>query len=693
MLKDSVCSLKGIGKKKADLLADIGIYYLHDILDYFPNSYEDRRYVTKISELEEGRKSLIKARILKVIKNNFTRGKRVVRFIVVDESKTELDCVFFNQPYLANVYKTNQQFYFYGLVSSNGNSLQIVHPEIIKVEDFKRSIVPYYLLPKGISQKEFQKYVLSVMDMLGKTKDNADSLYGDFIPITIAEKNGLCSSDFMYQNIHFPKDKNFLKAAKYRKIYEDLFVMQLGLDDFDNEKKNSPVIDIDTSEFIDDLDFELTAAQKKVVDEISSDLASGVQMNRLVQGDVGCGKTAVAQVAMYQSVKGGYQTVFMAPTELLAKQHYNNMSLVFERYGFKTVLLVSSMKAKEKREVLEAIKSGDADVIVGTHALIQERVEFNNLGLAIIDEQHRFGVKQREALSNKGCIPHILLMTATPIPRTLTVLLYAGLDISVIDELPSGRKKIDTVLVKNKTDRKRLLDNLIEEIESGGQVYIVVPLINQSDDLEGVNATDNIYNELCVLYKKVKIGAEQRSVEISVLHGGMPKLEKDIVMSRFVKGEVDILISTVVIEVGVDVPNASIMVIENAERFGLAQLHQLRGRVGRRTKQSYCYLVSQKNGDIARKRLDIMKTSTDGFYISEQDLLLRGPGEVFGTRQHGLPDMQIMMAIKYKDILDIVKNDIEYLKKDDSMYLNLKNNTKLGDKISKMFNEKTEITL
>lgn len=690
MLKDSVCSLKGIGKKKADLLANIGIYNLYDILDYFPGGYEDRRYISKISELEEGEKSLVKARIVRIIKNNFARGKKVVRFAVADENGGKLDCVFFNQPYIANMYRTNQQFYFYGLVSCNGNNLQMVHPEIIKIEDFVRSIVPYYLLPKGISQKEFQKYVLSVMDMLCMANGE---IVGDYIPTTIAEKNGICSLEFMYQNIHFPRDKNFLKAAKYRKVYEDLFVMQLGLEEFDNEKKASPVIDTDSIEFISALEFELTDAQKKVVCEISSDLASGVQMNRLVQGDVGCGKTVVAQVGMYQSVKAGYQTVFMAPTELLAKQHYNNMSLAFEKYGFKTVLLVSSMKAKEKRETLDEINIGEADVIVGTHALIQERVKFNNLGLVIIDEQHRFGVKQREALSSKGNVPHILLMTATPIPRTLTVLLYAGLDISVIDELPKGRKKIETILVKNKTDRKQLYNNLLTEIESGGQIYLVVPLINQSDELDGVNATDNIYDELCALYKNIKVGTTKRNVEIEVLHGAMPKIEKDVVMNQFVKGEIDILISTVVIEVGVDVPNASTMVIENAERFGLAQLHQLRGRVGRGSKQSYCYLVSQKNGEIARKRLDIMKASTDGFYISEQDLLLRGPGEVFGTRQHGLPDMQIMMAIKYKDILDIVKKDIEYLKKDDSMYLNLKNNTKLSDKMSKMFNEKTEITL
>ena len=637
--KNSIDALQGVGPKKKALYNKIGIETLEDLLHHYPVAYQDRRSPKPISSLVEDESVLVRARISSVASNLPGRGKKQVLRLVVEDGTGKMDVVFFNAFYLKQSLKKGEEYCFYGKIQKNGNKLQMIQPEFIAADKHISEIVPVYATVKGLSQNEIRKNIKKIIS----------EPLEEYIPKEIIEKRKLCPLEFKLKNLHFPKGRDYLKIAKYRQVYEELFVMQLGMEMMHKGKSEGIIMSESHEPYLELLPFELTKAQSKVVNDIAYDMESGYAMNRLLQGDVGSGKTAVAAAALFKSAKSGYQSALMAPTEILAKQHFDSLKPMFEKLSINIALLTGSMKAKEKRDVLEAISKGNVDVVIGTHALIQDGVSYANLGLVITDEQNRFGVNQRINFSKKGWNPHILVMTATPIPRTLAVILYGDLDISIIDELPAGRKEIITKNISDK-QREELYKFVIDEVKKGRQAYIVAPLIEESEAMEGVASVENLGEELEELFASCDIKME-------TLHGNMKEAEKDDKMLRFKEKEIDVLVATVVIEVGINVPNATVMVIESAERFGLSQLHQLRGRVGRGEYQSYCFLLNRSKGEIAKKRMEIMCQSSDGFFISEKDLELRGPGEMFGTKQHGIPDESIMSAVKHMDILELAKKD------------------------------------
>ena len=519
-------------------------------------------------------------------------------------------------------------------------------------------IVPIYSLTANVSNNEIVKVMTNALE--GNIKE-----IREVFPKELIEKYGLLDIKEAIKNIHFPQDKKIYLRSRSRLVFEELLVLQLGLFMMKSTKENGLEGVVHKSSerigtFIDSLPYDLTNAQKKTFEDIERDMEDDKQMNRLVQGDVGSGKTVVAILAMLKSFISGYQSVMMAPTEILAQQHYESIEAMFKDMGIEARLLVGSLGKKEKEGLLEDLKIGKIDVLIGTHSVIQEGVEFKNLGLVITDEQHRFGVKQRSDLSSKGQNPDILVMTATPIPRTLALILYGDLDISIIDELPPGRQVIDTFAI-NKSTIDRLNGFVKKQLEQGRQAYIVAPLIEDNEKMS-LESAESIYKDFKDnIYKEYRVG---------LLHGKMTGKEKDLIMSEFKNHKIDILVSTTVIEVGVNVPNANIMVIYNAERFGLAQLHQLRGRVGRGEHKSYCILINEGKTEIALERMRILQKSNDGFYISEKDLELRGPGEFFGTRQHGIPDLKIANLFLDMNILKLAQKEArEILKEDPNLEL------------------------
>lgn len=631
-------TLKGVGPKKTVMYEKMGIRTTEDLLNYFPDSYVDYRNPKALDQLMDGEKALTCGEAV-LLTPDRKRGPKSTLRILFKDGSDKMEVVFFNSPYLQKTVKIGKKYYLYGRVGTFNGRRNMVNPIIMDENVVKKEILPVYRTVKGISQSEMRKNVKMLLSQL-KTEE--------YLPEEIVKRNGLCPPDFVFENIHFPKNREHFKAAMYRKIYEELFIMQLGMEMMKNPQRDGIVMEASANGYTELLPFELTDAQKKVLRDIEGDMESGISMNRLVQGDVGSGKTAVAAAAMYKAVKSGYQAVLMAPTEILAKQHFESLAPVFKKAGVSVRLLTGGMKAAERRETLSEIREGSCQIVIGTHALIVDDVIYNNLGLVITDEQHRFGVNQRIKLGEKGESPHILVMTATPIPRTLAVILYGELSMSVIDALPAGRQEIVTKEIKEE-QRTEMYLSLKKEFAKGRQAYVVTPLIEESESLEDVSSTETLYGELKKLYGD--------SVSMAIVHGAMKQSEKDSVMENFSKGKIDLLIATSVIEVGIDVPNSTVMVIENAERFGLAQLHQLRGRVGRGKHQSYCYLINKGTGDVAKKRMKIMCSSSDGFYISEKDLELRGPGEIFGVRQHGLPDECIVDAVKHVDILEAAQRD------------------------------------
>lgn len=654
MLTDiKISNLKGIGQKKEILYNKMGIYTAEDLIRHYPCSYQDLREPKAIKNLEDDETALINGKIV-LFTEKTTKTRKKVSTLLVDDGTKGIEIIFFNMPYLKKTMHVGDKFFFFGKVSNKDGRVQMLQPEIINPSQLEKGILPVYHTVKGISQKEIRKYV---RELLSEQLE-------DFLPDKLVIDRNICPMSYQLKNLHFPVDRNHLKMARYRQIYEELFIMQMGLELMHTEKDDGIAMEGDCSLFINSFEFDLTSAQSRAVNEILEDMSSKKCMNRLLQGDVGSGKTAVASIAMYKASINGYQSAFMAPTEILTKQHYNSLKGQFEKFGIKVGLLTGSMKAAEKKKVLKSISDGEYQIVIGTHALIQDKVLFNNLGLVITDEQHRFGVNQRFVLSNKGVRPHVLVMTATPIPRTLAVILYGDLKMSIIDTLPQGRKEIQTVSV-NPKERNNMYESILKEVKNGSQVYVVAPLIEDSENLEDVKSVESLKAELTNLYMPY-------GVSVEAVHGAMKQDEKDNLMSRFYEGEIDVLVATVVIEVGINVPNATVMVIENAERFGLAQLHQLRGRVGRGEKQSYCYLVNNSKGDVAKKRVKIMCESTDGFYISEEDLKLRGPGEVFGTRQHGIPDINLINAVKHYDILEKAREDAKTYKDFENEYLKFK---------------------
>ena len=651
-ISEHITSIKGVGGKKAESLKKLKIERVEDLLYFYPRDYQDRRSATEIKDLVPGKPSLIKARVSHISKSTGYYGKKQLLKLQAGDESASLEVVFFNAKYLANAFKPDTEYYFYGKVTDDNGKRRMLHPEFIRPDEASETgIVPIYPLTAGISQSEMRRWQRAA----GVFVDEID----EYMPEDIVKKNNLCGIRYALQNIHFPGDGQKLKEARFRLVFDELFLLQAGLlsikasgfrDGGGIEFPKIPGV----GEFITGFPYKLTNAQTRVVGEITGDMESKKVMNRLVQGDVGCGKTAVAEIALYKACLSGYQGVLMAPTELLARQHFNNLKRDFEPFGIEVAFLSGSMSPKEREETLKRLKSGKIGILVGTHAIIQPDVEFGDLGLVITDEQHRFGVNQRQKLSQKGKSPDVLVMSATPIPRTLAMILYGDLDISIIDELPPGRRKIITRAARGK-QRSASYEFIRREIQAGRQAYVVAPLIDDSDAIDARSA-ESIFKDLVKRFSEYNV---------ALLHGEMKQKEKDEIMGMFYEGRIDVLVSTVVIEVGINVPNATVMLIENAERFGLAQMHQLRGRVGRGSENSYCILITESGTKLAEERAETMVKTSDGFEIAEKDLEFRWPGEFFGTRQHGLPDLRIADLLRHIEILETVREEARLLLRED----------------------------
>lgn len=679
-LQDNVSVIKGVGEKKERLLKNMNIETVEDLLRLFPRKYEDRREVCYIMEAPFDKEVLVRGKVISRQTRGSLYNKKTPLRILVQDSSADLEVLFFNGRYLANYFNPGSEYTFYGKITLNNGRRQMAHPEFHRLgdKDDIRGIIPVYPLTEGITQAAMRKLLGEVIHLAGDVKE--------WLPESAVRENNLCGPDYALKNIHFPVDERSIREARYRMIFEELLILQTGLLYIKNKNVSEDdgiVIDGDWDEaaFMESLGFEFTSGQQKVWRDIKHDLAGKAPMNRLVQGDVGSGKTAVAQISMYAAVRSGFQAVMMAPTELLAKQHLSSMKKVFDPLGIKTRLLCGSMKTAEREKVLHDLAEGKVDILVGTHALIQPDVKFKNLGLVITDEQHRFGVNQRALLTEKGKNPNVLVMTATPIPRTLAVILYGDLDISVIDTMPAGRRPVKTFL-RNEESRDAIYDFVRKKIKEGRQAYVVAPLIDQSEIMECRSAQE-IYDELRQRFPDICAG---------LVHGAMKQEEKDLVMESFSAGDTDLLVSTVVIEVGIDVKNATVMVIENCERFGLAQLHQLRGRVGRGIHQSYCILICGHESKVANQRNEIMVKSENGFEIAEEDLRLRGPGEIFGTRQHGLPELNISDLVRHGEILESAGRTASRILVSDPE-LSKKENSGLRKRVVKMFGENIQLNL
>lgn len=638
--KTDIRLLKGIGDAKAKQLLRLGVFTVWDLLTYFPVRFEDRSKLTKIFDLQHETYSCVSAVAVGDVKEHYVRkGLTYYKLYIRDDTGIAC-CIFFNNKYIKNMFKAGYEYTFYGKINIRGREREILSPEfeLSSQNQCTKCIVPVYPLTNGITQK-----------FLRKTISEAYSLYGkyiqDIIPAEILRQYSLCSADFAIKNIHFPTDGASLEIAKKRLVFEEFFVLQTALRKMKAAGKKMSGIkisDTDFTPFLSALPFSLTDAQQRVVGEIANDLTTGFVMNRLVQGDVGSGKTVIAALAMYICAKNGFQSAMMAPTEVLARQHYTDLSPLLEKFGIRCALLTGSTTAKGKKEIYEKLQNHTLDAVFGTHALITDKVNFSDLALAVTDEQHRFGVRQRMQLSDKGAGVHTLVMTATPIPRTLALIIYGDMDISVIDHLPPGRQVIDTYCV-GENMRDRIYAFIRKEVEKGNRCYIVCPSVEESESSTLKSAQEHYAHISSSVFPDIPVG---------IVHGKMKSADKEKAMNDFINGSTKILVSTTVIEVGVNVPEATLMVIEDAQQFGLSQLHQLRGRVGRGKEKSYCVLFCSSFSDEIKERMQIMTKSNDGFKISEKDLSLRGPGDFFGTRQHG--------ALQFK-IADLA-NDITVLK-------------------------------
>ena len=639
MLHDNITALNGIGAAKAKLFEKVGVVTVQDLLYYFPRGYEDRTKIVPIYEAYDSQTVCIKATVFSAVRQRRISKTLSLYSVELADESGQMQATWFNNKYIKNSIHKGETYIFYGKVRRIGPRKTMENPifeRLDKPQVVTGKIVPLYPLTEGLTQKIVQTAMTQALDAAAELSDP--------LPRSLLARYSLVPLRQAVENIHFPSDFEAFEQARRRLVFEELLTLSLSLSKIKQSKtaqRRETVLDTSCiEEFTGSLPYHLTRAQQTVLGEICVDLSGHTPMNRLVQGDVGSGKTVVAAAAMYVAAKNGCQAALMAPTEILARQHYENFVRMMNGRA-RVCLLIGSMRQKEKEAVYEEIESGSADIIIGTHAMIQERVVYKNLALVVTDEQHRFGVIHRDAIAQKGDNPHVMVMSATPIPRTLALILYGDLDISVIDELPPGRKPVATYAV-GESMRKRIYAFLKKHIDNGRQAYIVCPLIEETEnaDLKNVAA-----------YAKTLAEKVFPAYRIALLHSRLPAIEKEALMAQFKEGRIDILVSTTVIEVGVDVANANIMVIENAERFGLSQLHQLRGRVGRGSEQSYCILFNQSDGELAKKRMQILCESNDGFVISEEDLKLRGPGDFFGTKQHGLPTLRIANLFSDMDIL------------------------------------------
>ena len=674
-LSTDVRYIKGIGEQRAKALARLDIHTLGDLLHYFPRGYEDRTVFRPIAEVLPEETACIRAMVATEPRlSRIRRGLDMVKLRIVDESGS-IDVTYFNQSYVRDQLVRGESYVFYGKMGGSLLKKTMANP-VYEREDRAGTttgrIFPLYRLTRGVTNRALMTAIESALDECG-------DLLPEALPFEVVSAYHLPQTGFAYRNVHFPPDWQTLSLARRRLIFEELFTLSCAMRLLRTKRERASGLRMnayDPAEFYASLPFAPTGAQRRAVEDALRDMASGVCMNRLVQGDVGSGKTLVAAAALWAAWKNGYQCAFMAPTEILAQQHLTTLTRFLEPFGIRVGLLKGSLTAKQKREAKFAIENGEWDVVVGTHALLTADVQFQRLGLVVTDEQHRFGVEQRSALADKGGRPHTLVMSATPIPRTLALMIYGDLDVSVINELPPGRQKVETVAVPQ-SYRARLNSFIRAQVTEGRQVFVVCPMVEENEDLPAdLKSAEEHAAALQTEFPDLTVGC---------VHGKMKPKDKDAAMAAFVSGETNILVSTTVVEVGVDVPNASLMIVENADRFGLSQLHQLRGRVGRGVHKSWCVLVASDGAsDEARERLRVLVKLSDGFAVAEEDLRLRGPGDFFGSRQHGLPEMHIADLYGDMDLLKEAQTAAEELMERDAQ-LTEEGHQPLREEIRRLF--------